>query len=103
MSDINYSFEKLNGTDNFDVWYSDIYDYIKSKKCSKYIDKDYISFFNITNESTKAEKSNYENCCAEDAKASAIINANVSEKIKFLIKYCQTAYSKMFVSTSIPF
>lgn len=96
MSDFNYSGEKLIGTVNFPIWYSTICEYLRSKKCERYILKDVLSSYNKNEFKENPNMKNaYEESSAKDALASSIITANVSDKIKFLIKDCNTAFDKM--------
>jgi len=58
MAELNYSFEKLTGVDNFITWYSEIYEFIKSKKGAKFIDEDYLPLF-VPKEGANLSEKNY--------------------------------------------
>ena len=87
--------EKLQGIDNFPIWYSIMMDYLRAKKLTKYITYNVNDMLKkpTNNGNLSPEDSDFnENLEAEDAMACTIILTNVCDKIKTYIKDCKTAH-----------
>eukprot|EP00833_Pecoramyces_ruminatium_P016378 jgi/Orpsp1_1/1190410/evm.model.d7180000078806.1 len=90
--------EKLQGNENFTIWEVTINNYLKAKKLLKYIEYDCAYHKKSPQKGKKLteDELNYnEEIEAQDALASTIIFANVSDKIKVYIKDCKSAKDKM--------
>jgi len=90
--------EKLQGVDNFPIWYSIMMDYLRAKKITKYITYNVNGMLKklTSNGNLIPEDSDFnENLEAEDAMACTIILTNVCDKIKTYIKDCKTAHERM--------
>ena len=89
---------KLTGTENFDIWYSTIMDYLEAKNLKRYVDVDIINLLNRGDDENPLDQQQLQavrNQEREDAVVRTIININVSEKIKHYIKNQNTAFAKM--------
>ncbi|KAG4095786.1 hypothetical protein H8356DRAFT_1361509 [Neocallimastix lanati (nom. inval.)] len=83
--------EKLQGIDNFPIWYSIMMDYLRAKKLTKYITYNLNNMLKkpTSNENLTPEDSDFnENLEAKDAMPCTIILTNVYDKIKTYIKDC---------------
>ncbi|KAG4092362.1 hypothetical protein H8356DRAFT_1405748 [Neocallimastix lanati (nom. inval.)] len=90
--------EKLQGIDNFPIWYSIMMDYLKAKILAKYITYNMIDMLKkpTSNGNLTPEDSDFnENLETEDAKACTIILTNVCDKIKTYIKDFKTGHKRM--------
>ena len=90
--------EKLQGIDNFPIWYSIMMDYLRAKKLTKYITYNLNNMLKkpTSNENLTPEDSDFnENLEAKDAMPCTIILTNVYDKIKTYIKDCKTAHERM--------
>ena len=90
--------EKLQGIDNFPIWYSIMMDYLRAKKLTKYIKYNVNDMLKkpTNNGNLSPEDSDFnENLETKDAMACTIILTNVCDKIKTYIKYCKTVHERM--------
>ena len=88
MSDTIPHFDKLRGSENFTLWASTLKSHLKAKKLHDYILGDALA--SITD---KTE--NKEDITANDALVGTIIFENVTDQIKFYLRNCESAFSKM--------